>query len=121
MLSYDAESRLASVSGISCLVVSQAYGADGLRSSYSVTPVGATTPLTNEQFLYDGGQLTQMALSVNGTVQYTDTYVYAQSGAPLELLRTQASTGTTSRYWYLLVGRGSVVVNARGKPGHALE
>jgi len=108
LLSYDLEGRLVSTTSIAGTVVSQSYNAQGLRASYSVTPAGATVPLTNEQFLYSGGQLTQMAMTLSGTPAYTDTYVYTQSGAPLELLRTQAGTGTTSRYWYLLDGRGSV-------------
>ncbi len=48
-----------------------------------------------------------MTKSISGTVSYVDTYVYAQDGSPLELLRTQ--NGVTNRYWYLLDGRGSVV------------
>jgi len=42
-------------------------------------------------------------------VAYTDTYVYDPSGAPLELLRADATTGRTARYWYTTDGRGDVV------------
>jgi hypothetical protein len=40
------------------------------------------------------------------TTPYTDTYVYTQDGAPLELLRRTAST--TTPYWYVIDGRGNV-------------
>jgi RHS repeat-associated protein len=45
--------------------------------------------------------------STRVTTPYTDTYLYTQDGAPLELLRQQ--NGTTCRYWYVLDGRGNVV------------
>lgn len=44
------------------------------------------------------------------TTPYTDTYLYRQDGAPLELLRQQS--GTTSRYWYQVDGRGNVATLA---------
>lgn len=46
-------------------------------------------------------------ITVSGTGSYTDTYVYQQSGAPLQLLRTVG--GTTTRYYYVLDGQGNVV------------
>ena len=46
-------------------------------------------------------------MEVTGTTTYTDTYLYTQDGLPLELLRQL--NGTTSRYWYVLDGRGNVV------------
>ncbi len=107
VLAYDAEGRLASTTTLSGTVIAQSYNAEGLRSSYSVTGVGQSGPGLSEQFQYAGGQLVQMTMSISGTVSYFDTHVYAQDGSPLALLRTQ--NGTTSRCWYLLDGRGSVV------------
>ena len=39
----------------------------------------------------------------------TETFVYRQDGAPLELLYTPAKNNLTQRYWYELDGRGNVV------------
>jgi len=38
---------------------------------------------------------------------YTDTYIYRQDGAPLELLRQVGAT--TTPYWYVQDGQGNVV------------
>ncbi len=45
--------------------------------------------------------------TATGSVQYTDSYVYGQSGLPDHFDRQQ--NGTTSRYWYETDGRGDVV------------
>jgi YD repeat-containing protein len=95
LLSYDLEGRLVSTTSIAGTVVSQSYNAQGLRASYSVTPAGATVPLTNEQFLYSGGQLTQMVMTVSGTPAYTRTnakgiYDDERLGSPESSAKTPA-------------------------------
>jgi RHS repeat-associated protein len=68
------------------------------------------TPVYAAQFTYRGADLGQ-ALIVSGTTSYTDTYLYDESGNPLELLRQTKVGGnlSTARYWYVLDGRGNVV------------
>jgi len=90
------------------------YNAAGQRDRYTATMSGTAT--TDERFQYRDGALAQMAAltatlngdgSLKATGSYTDTYVYTDSGQPLELLRQQSSG--TKRYWYVLDGRGNVV------------
>ena len=111
-LSYDAQGRLKRVAlGTTTAVtetVALTYNAFGQRASYTVTPTGAGKPDLAEAFTYRGDQLAQVASSGNSVHDpYTDTYVYTQDGAPLELLRQ--IKGTTTPYWYVLDGQGNVV------------
>jgi RHS repeat-associated protein len=103
-LSYDRQARLVGVTLQDGTSVSQSYNSAGQRASYVVSKPGQ--PTLSERFQYRGEELGQ-AVVVTGTTTYTDTYLYTQDGAPLELLRQQ--NGTTNRYWYVLDGRGNVV------------
>lgn len=80
----------------------------GQRAGYSV--ILGSTPTYSAQFSYRGGELGQ-AVIVSGTQRYTDTYLYDESGNPLELIRQTkvGSTLVTARYWYEEDGRGNVV------------
>ena len=63
-----------------------------------------------ESFKYRGDQLAQVSYSGTSVhTAYTDTYVYTQDGAPLELLRQDGPTTTTTPYWDVLDGQGNVV------------
>jgi len=103
-LQYDSRARLAGVTLAGGTRVSQTYNAAGQRAHYTVTKSGQ--PTLTETFSYRGDALGQ-AVVVSGTKAYTDTYLYGVNNAPLELLRQQG--GTTSRYWYVVDGRGNVV------------
>jgi len=116
-LSYDAQARLVQITLGSPITstVALAYNVFGERASYTVTPAGAGQPSLAEQFSYQGGELAQVAYTGTGvTTPYTDTYVYTQNGAPLELLRQTG--GTITPYWYVLDGQGNVaaLTNATG-------
>ena len=111
-LAYDAQSRLVQVTLGSPITstVAIAYNAFGQRANYTVTPAGAGGPSLAETFQYRGDQLAQVAYSGTGIpTPYTDTYVYTQDGAPLELLRQQQGSGTATPYWYVIDGQGNVV------------
>jgi len=114
-LSYDAQARLTQItfgSPITQTVVIT-YTAFGQRAGYAVIPTGAGQPLLNQLFKYQGDQLSQMAVTGTSiTIPYTDTYIYTQDGAPLELLRHTAST--TTPYWYVVDGQGNVVALTDG-------
>jgi len=92
------------------LTATMQYNADGLRADYRLTP----DPRTGKQpvdtrFAYRDGQLASATVTdITGTLLYRNTFIYGPSGEPLELLRTNPD-GTTSRYWYVLDGLGSVV------------
>src|SRR5205823_4177325 len=93
--------------------VSFSYNALGARSAYTVTPPAGCSKLqysAHFQYRADGALAQAVIISgtATGTTSYTDTYLYAQGGHPLELLRTR-STGATDRYWYVLDGRNDVV------------
>src|SRR6185437_12413663 len=109
-LSYDAQTRLVQItfgSPITQTVVIT-YNVFGQRANYTVMPSGAGQPSLSEHFWYQGDQLSQVAYTgTSVTTPYTDTYVYSQDGAPLELLRQMGST--TNPYWYVLDGQGNVV------------
>jgi RHS repeat-associated protein len=103
-LSYDRQARPVGVTLKDGTSVSLSYNSAGQRASYVVSKPGQ--PTLSERFQYRGQELGQ-AVVVTGTTSFTDTYVYNPGGLPLELLRQQ--NGTTSRYWYVLDGRGNVV------------
>ncbi|HVD03394.1 MAG TPA: RHS repeat-associated core domain-containing protein, partial [Candidatus Dormibacteraeota bacterium] len=109
-LSYDAQTRLTQItfgSPITQTVVIT-YNVFGQRANYAVTPSGAGQPSLSEHFWYQGDQVSQVAYTGTSiTTPYTDTYVYSQDGAPLELLRQQGASVTP--YWYVLDGQGNVV------------
>jgi len=92
------------------LTATMQYNADGLRSDYYLTP----DPRTGKQpvdtrFAYRDGQLASATVTgITGTLLYKNTFLYGPGGEPLELIRTNPD-GTTSRYWYVLDGLGSVV------------
>jgi len=92
------------------LTATMQYNADGLRSDYYLTP----DPRTGKQpvdtrFAYRDGQLASATVTgITGTLLYKNTFIYDAQGNPLELVRTNPN-GTTSRYWYVLDGLGSVV------------
>ena len=118
-LSYDAQSRLVQVTLGSPIAstIAIAYNAFGQRASYTVTPAGAGGPSLAETFQYRGDQLAQVAYSGRGVDKpYTDTYVYTQDGAPLELLRQQQGLGTATPYWYVIgpYPREWILVSAGG-------
>jgi len=108
-IGYDAASRPSKVTLRDGRTVTMSYNAAGERASYSVI-TGTTTTLYSVQYAYrDGelGQATVYSATATGSVQYTDSYVYGQSGLPDHFDRQQ--NGTTSRYWYETDGRGDVV------------
>jgi YD repeat-containing protein len=108
-LSYDAQARMTQITVGSPITetIVITYSAFGQRAGYAVIPTGAQPSLT-QLFKYQGDQLSQVAVSGTSiATPYTDTYVYTQDGAPLELLR-QTTSGTTP-YWYVLDGQGNVV------------
>ena len=95
-LSYDAQARLVQVTLGSPITstIALAYNAFGQRSGYTVTPTGAGGPSLAEAFKYQGDQLAQVAYTgTSVTTPYTDTYVYTQDGAPLELLAPDGGHG----------------------------
>jgi len=116
-LAYDSQARPITVTALQGgvpITVTMGYNAAGQRDRYTVAMSGTAT--VDEQFQYRDGDLAQMAAmtatlngdgSIKSTGSYTDTYVYTDSGQPLELLRQRGTT--TSRYWYVLDGRGNVV------------
>src|SRR6185437_9083233 len=109
-LSYDAQTRLVQITFGSPItqMVAITYNVFGQRANYTVMPSGAGQPSLSEHFWYQGDQLSQVAYTGTSiTTPYTDTYVYSQDGAPLELLRQQGA-GVTP-YWYVLDGQGNVV------------
>jgi len=109
-IAYDAEARPITVTHLTKGVVATialGYNAAGQRARYTVAMSGAVT--LDERFAYRDGELGQVVVGNGATVAYTDTYVYDPSGAPLELLRADATTGRTARYWYTTDGRGNVV------------
>ncbi len=104
---YDSQARpvqIATLNYRTPLTVTLSYNPAGLRAEYTVAESGKTT--LDEKFTYRDGVLGQMQL-VQGSLAYTDTYLYTQDGAPYELLRQQG--GATNRYWYEVDGRGNVV------------
>ncbi len=104
---YDSQARPVGITTLDYrtpLTVTLSYNPAGQRASYHVVEPGQT-PL-DERFTYRAGLLGQMQL-VQGSLAYTDTYLYTQAGAPYELLRQQGSA--TNRYWYEVDGRGNVV------------
>ncbi len=107
-LTYDSQARPAQITTLdhrTPLTVTLTYNPSGQRASYHVVEPGQ--PTLDQQFTYRGGLLGQVRLT-SGATAYTDTYLYTQSGAPYELLRTTPN-GATNRYWYELDGRGNVV------------
>ncbi len=116
-LAYDSQARPVTVTTLQegvPLTVTMAYNAAGQRARYTVAMSGTAT--VDERFQYRDGALAQMTAmtatlngdgSIKSTGSYTDTYIYTDSGQPLELLRQRGAT--TSRYWYVLDGRGNVV------------
>ncbi len=86
------------------------YNADGLRSGYRLTPDPRTgKTAVDTRFAYRAGQLASATVTDStGTLLYKNTFLYGPGGEPLELVRTNPN-GTTSRYWYVLDGLGSVV------------
>ncbi len=109
-LSYDAGGLLQGVTLPDGTQITQGYNARGLRASYVVQPGGAQTPSLIETLLYRGDRVGQVAVNMAGQV-FTDTLLYRQDGAPLELLY-QPQGGLVQRYWYVLDGQGSVVALA---------
>jgi len=114
-ISYDSQARPVQITFLDRVApstttvtatVTLAYNPAGQRSEYTLAEPGQ--PTLDEQFTYRGGMLGQLRVTKGGTLLYTDTYLYTQSGAPYELLRTNGS-GATSRYWYEVDGRGNVV------------
>jgi YD repeat-containing protein len=103
-LSYDRQARLVRVTLQDGTSVSLSYNSAGQRAGYVVSKPGQ--PTLSERFQYRGDELGQVVV-VTGTTTYTDTYLYTPDGLPLELLRQL--NGVTSRYWYVLDGRGNVV------------
>ena len=103
-LRYDSQARLSVVTLRDGTTVALGYNSAGQRSSYTVSKGGVVS--VGETFTYREGQLAQAV--VTGTATYTDTYVYDQRGAPLELLR-QNKSQPVQRYWYEEDGRGNVV------------
>jgi len=104
---YDSQARPVQVTFLdhtTPATLTLAYNPDGLRAEYTLAESGKTT--LDERFTYRGGVLGQMNL-VQGSLAYTDTYLYTDAGAPYELLRQQ--NGATNRYWYEVDGRGNVV------------
>ncbi len=104
------QTRLSQISFGSSITqtVAITYTAFGQRANYVVTPAGAGQPSLSEHFQYQGDQLSQVAYTgTTITTPYTDTYVYSQDGAPLELLRQQGA-GVTP-YWYVMDGQSNVV------------
>jgi len=107
-LSYDSQARPTQITTLdhrTPLTVTLSYNPSGQRASYHVVEPGQ--PTLDQQFTYRSGMLGQVRLT-SGTTAYTDTYLYTAAGTPYELLRTSAS-GSTSRYWYEVDGRGNVV------------
>ena len=120
-LGYDAQNRPVTVTLASGTRITTAYNALGQRSSYTVTPSGATQPSLAEQFSYRDADPGPAQVSYSGTglaSPYTDTYVYRQDGAPLELLRQVGAT--TTLYYYVLDGKGNVVALTDGA-GNAVD
>jgi len=111
---YDAQNRLVQVAitGTSTHTdntIAIAYNARGLRSRYTVTRRGRTAASFDEQFLYRGGQVGQVAVTGTQVITpFSETFLYRPNGSPLELLYTPRG-GPTTRYWYVLDGRGDVV------------
>ncbi len=104
---YDSQARPVQVTFLdhtTPATITLAYNPAGLRSEYTV--VEGAKPTLDEKFTYRAGVLGQMQL-VQGSLAYTDTYLYTEAGAPYELLRQQG--GATNRYWYEVDGRGNVV------------
>jgi len=86
------------------------YNADGLRSDYLLTPDQRTgKTAVDTRFAYRDGELASATVTdITGTLLYKNTFIYGRGGEPLELIRTNPDK-TTSRYWYVLDGLGSVV------------
>ncbi len=104
---YDSQARPVQITTLNYrtpVTVTLSYNPSGLRAEYTIAESGKTT--LDEKFTYRAGLLGQMQL-VQGSLAYTDTYLYTEAGAPYELLRQQ--NGATSRYWYEVDGRGNVV------------
>jgi len=125
---YDAQGRLGTVTiphpelGTGgAYLIHMSYDALGRRATYVVLAQTGTSPpvqssRVSEIFHYQGGRLAQVqAYPGAGVVGYcrageascTESFVYRPDGTPLELLYTDAGNVTT-RYWYLVDGRGSV-------------
>ena len=81
------------------------YNSAGQRGSYQVSKGGVTSLL--QTFQYRGDELAEAVLSTT-TALTTDTCLYTQSGAPLELIRVPKGQAP-QRYWYEEDGRGNVV------------
>ncbi|HZS88593.1 MAG TPA: SBBP repeat-containing protein [Chloroflexota bacterium] len=112
-LTYNARGLLSRAEVSDALVtrghIDIAYNAQGLRQSYTVTPIGHSVghdwqPFA-EQFVYQNGRVAQVRVS--GTSAFTETFVYRQDGQPLELLYQEG--GQLQRFWYLLDGQGNVI------------
>ncbi len=106
-VAYDSQARPVQVTFLdhtTLATMTLAYNPAGLRAEYTLAESGKTT--LDERFTYRGGVLGQMQL-VQGSLAYTDTYLYTEAGTPYELLRQQG--GATNRYWYEVDGRGNVV------------
>jgi len=106
-LRYDSRARLSAVTLRDGTTVALGYNSAGERGSYVVSKGGVIS--LGEAFTYREGRLAQAVVTGTGvTAPYTDTYVYDQRGAPLELLRQSQGQGLR-RYWYEEDGRGNVV------------
>jgi len=107
-LTYDASGHFTGATfaggGGAPLTVSVGYNARGLRASEVFS--GGGQPAMGETFVYRGDRVGQVV--VTGTAPFTETFVYRQDGAPLELLY-QAPGQALARYWYLTDGQGNVV------------
>jgi len=102
--------RVGTATIVTPLTATLAYNTDGLRSDYLLTPDPRTgKQAVDTRFAYRDGELASATVTdITGTLLYKNTFVYGPSGEPLELIRTNPDK-TTSRYWYVLDGLGSVV------------
>ncbi len=116
-IAYDAQARPVRISKLDSGkrdTITLGYNAQGRRARYTVVVSGTVT--VDERFSYRGGALgaavvTTATLNADGSIKatggYTDRYIYGPQGEPLAFVRT--ANGTTTRYFYVLDGHGSVV------------
>jgi len=111
-LRYDGAGRLSGVSLVDGTRFSLSYNARGLRASLSKTAPGQSQPSITQSFLYRGNQVGQVTVVGPGSTAFTETFLYRQDGAPLELLRQVAGQAGTQRYWYVVDKLGAVLALA---------